>query len=287
MKALVVIPTHNHGRTIEIALDFLSRQTHRDFEAVIIGDGVPEEWRPTIEATTANDMRVRVQFHPKHPRRGEPYRDQVIRESDADIVCYLTDRDIWFEDHLAEMFSLLANADYAHTLGVHVLPDGAFRGYACDLSQPGYKHMLLTTNDNRMPFSTFGHRREAYLKLEEGWSTTPANEWTDLHMIRKFIRQSGLRGASGLAATAVTFPSPPRIEWSPQQRREELSRWAEKLSTPDNVASIRMQILATTLQKQRDDTANLSEVLSTMASQRAPTPVAQATSFASLNSYRK
>lgn len=286
MKALVVIPTHNHGATLAVAVQWLLRQSHDDFEAVIVGDGVPEAMESTLRQIAAIDARVRIEFHPKHPRRGETYRDAVIRSSDADIVCYLTDRDIWFPDHLAQMTAMLSQADYAHSVGVHVLPDGVLRAYACDVTQPGYRHMLMTTNDNRIPFSTFGHRRDTYLKLAEGWTTTPAHEWTDLYMIRKFVSRSDLRGVSGLAPTAATFPSPPRLDWSMERREQELWECSERFQNAELLSAFRIEMLQSALAAQRSETGQLAELIGKLAAQpprAAPTPVG---SFAKLNTYR-
>jgi glycosyltransferase involved in cell wall biosynthesis len=286
MRAIVIIPTHDHGATLAITLRWLTQQTHRDFEAVVVGDGIPVECVNDARAAVAIDSRFRLIEYPKHARRGEPYRDEVLRQSSADIVCYLTDRDLWFPEHLATMIALLQHADYAHSIGVHVLPDGALRAYACDLAQPGYRHMLLTTNDNRMPFSSFGHRMSAYCALPEGWTETPANEWTDLYMIRKFIRLEHLIGASGLAPTAVTFPSPPRKDWSHQARFEELKRYSDSLSEPVAQSAFKLQMLQAALRKQREDTGAVAEAFASVSQRLARIEnAAQRPSFTSLRTY--
>lgn len=285
MKALVIIPTFDHGGTLAITLGWLARQTHRDFEALVIGDGVPDALLPVVREAVSLDARVRFVSHPKHERRGEPYRDIEIRASDADIVCYLTDRDIWFPDHLQQMCALLGQADYAHSLGVHVLPDQTLRAYACDLSQRGYRHMMQVTNDNRMPFSTFGHTRAAYERLPEGWATTPAGQWTDLHMFRKFIRDDGLVGRSGTAPTALTFPSPPRAGWTADERIAELQRWSARLSCANVMNDVRIEMLQATLETQRREIAQLADLIE-MSARKSHTQ--SSSSFASLtNPYTK
>jgi Glycosyl transferase family 2 len=286
MRVLVIVPTHDHGATLAITLQWLARQTYCDFEAIVIGDGIPEAIVGEVRSAVALDPRFRLIERPKHARRGEPYRDEVLRESNADLVCYLTDRDIWFPEHLATVVELLREADYGHSIGVHVLPDGVLRAYACDLEQPGYRHMLLATNDNRMPFSTFAHRMSAYRALPEGWTQTPQNEWTDLFMIRKFIRQATLRGVSGVTPTAVTFPSPPRKHWTHAQRVEELARYGKQFETQSARADFQLQMLQTTLRAQREETAKLSQALSAIAQSQQPVrTMPKTTSFASLRSY--
>lgn len=280
----VILPTFDHGATIAFALAALRRQTQADFEAIIVGDGIPEALLASVELAVATDARFRLVRYPKHERRGEPYRHEILSAATSDAVCYLTDRDLWLPEHLEHMAQLLSQADYGHTLGVHVLPDSSLRAYACDLSQPGYRHMMQTTNDNRMPFSTFGHTMAAYRALPEGWATTPAGEWTDLTMFRKFMRNDTLRGRSGTWPTAVTFPTPPRQGWPVQRRLEELATWESRLSDDASRARFQCEMLEAALCVQRDETTRLSELATQLINERSK--VAAPPSFAALRSYR-
>lgn len=280
----VILPTFDHGPTIAFALAALRRQTHADFEAIIVGDGIPEALLASIELAVATDARFRLVRYPKHERRGEPYRHEILSAVTSDAVCYLTDRDLWLPEHLEHMAQLLSQADYGHTLGVHVLPDSNLRAYACDLSQAGYRHMMQTTNDNRMPFSTFGHTMAAYRALPEGWATTPEGEWTDLTMFRKFMRHDALRGRSGTWPTAVTFPTPPRAGWPLEQRLAELATWETLLGDDASRARFQCQMLEAALRVQRDETARLSALATQLIDERGK--VAVPPSFAALRSYR-
>jgi|JI10StandDraft_1071094.scaffolds.fasta_scaffold38099_5 GalNAc5-diNAcBac-PP-undecaprenol beta-1,3-glucosyltransferase len=283
----VLLPTFNHGATIAFALASLRQQTHANFEAIIVGDGIPEALLSIVESAVATDSRFRLITFPKHERRGEPYRHQVLTATKSDAVCYLTDRDLWLPEHLERMAHLLSQADYGHTLGVHVLPDSSLRAYACDLSQPGYRHMMQTTNDNRMPFSTFGHTMAAYRALPEGWATTPADEWTDLTMFRKFMRHDTLRGQSGTWPTAVTFPTPPRATWSTEQRLAELEMWQSRLSDDVSRARFQCEMLEATLCAQRQEISQISLVAQQLIADHQRTNAAPApTSFSALRSYR-
>lgn len=263
MDVTIIIPTFDHGETLQFALQSVARQTLRDFEVVVIGDGVPEPFKPWIREAVAKDSRFSFVDHPKHERRGEPYRNEVLNNTRGKSICYMTDRDIWLPNHLEQIVALLATCDYAHSLPLHVLPNGALRVFACDLKGAGYRYMMSTVMDNRIPFSCFAHSRDAYFKLAEGWATTPRDQWTDLHMWRKFFTRADLRGDSGTRATAATFPTPPRKEWTTQQRVEELTRWAERLDTPMGRADFERDALIAGLQAQRAETLSLASLLDT------------------------
>jgi GalNAc5-diNAcBac-PP-undecaprenol beta-1,3-glucosyltransferase len=283
----VLLPTFNHGATIAFALASLRQQTHANFEAIIVGDGIPDALLSVIESEVVTDARFRLLTFPKHERRGEPYRHEILSATQSDAVCYLTDRDLWLPEHLERMAQLLSHADYGHTLGVHVLPDSSLRAYACDLSQPGYRHMMQTTNDNRMPFSTFGHTMDAYRALPQGWATTPAGEWTDLTMFRKFMRQDTLRGQSGTWPTAVTFPTPLRMDWSTEQRLAELETWQTRLSDEVSRARFQCEMLEATLCAQRQEIAQISLVAQQLIADRQRTlEAAIPPSFSALRTYR-
>ena len=257
--ATIIIPTHDHGLTLRYPLASLKRQTLGDFDAFIIGDGVPDSLKAALRELVADDERFHFIDHPKHVRRGEPYRHEVLRNAADGIVCYLADRDIWLPDHLEQMWSLLQSADYAHSLPLHILPDGSCRAFPVDLGFAGYRWMMCAVNDNRIPFSCFAHALDAYHRLPEGWATTPDNHWTDLHMFRKFFANDSLRGASGLAPTAATFPTPPRKDWSSEQRLAELDAWWQRLDSDGGRATFTQDVLQATVRAHREEAVRLGQ----------------------------
>ena len=94
LTATVLIPTSiDRGPTLALAVDSVLRQTVRDLEVFIIGDGVHEVTREAARSLEKADSRVRFFDHPKHARRGEPYRHEALQEARGRVVCYLCDRD--------------------------------------------------------------------------------------------------------------------------------------------------------------------------------------------------
>jgi GalNAc5-diNAcBac-PP-undecaprenol beta-1,3-glucosyltransferase len=265
MLATILIPTSDHGETLRFSLSSIFQQTVQDFEVLIVGDGVPEQTKPLIRELAASDKRCSYFDHPKHERRGEPYRHAVLSKARGDIVCYMTDRDLWLPTHLEQMLTLLKEYDYANALPLHAIPtdtpEGELRLFPVDLQGPGYLDMMLKVSDNRIPFSCFAHTLAAYWKLPEGWATTPPQEWTDLYMWRKFFRTSELTGISGVLPTAVTFPSPVRPGWSTAQRVLELERWTCRLASPEGRQKFEREALIAALVSQRHETLKLSSEL--------------------------
>jgi hypothetical protein len=68
-------------------------------------------------------------------------------------------------------------------------------------------------------------------------------------MWRQILAIDWVRPRSVPALTAISFPSPPRHDWSAEQRAEELARWAARLSEPDGQRALEGQVLATVAQR--------------------------------------
>lgn len=253
-------------------LQCLKQQTIQDFEVFVIGDGVPESLKPGLKNLISEDERFHFVDRPKHCRRGEPYRHDVLLAAHGRIVCYLTDRDLWLPNHIEQMHGLLSEADFAHSLPLHVLPNHQLRAFPVDLGFEGYRHMMLTLNDNRIPFSCFAHTLAAYHSLPEGWTTTPDKFWTDLYMFRKFLAVKTMRGVSGLSPTAVTFPSPPRKGWPESKRIAELKEWQERLDTSTGILAFERDILSKTVLAQREEAAQLGTLVAQLNQQIQANP---------------
>src|SRR5882724_7051582 len=115
LTATIIIPTSiDRGPTLTLAVESVLRQTVRDLEVFIIGDGVHAVTREAARALEQADARVRFFDHPKHARRGEPYRDEALQTARGRVVCYLCDRDLYLPDHVETMDGLLKEADFAH-----------------------------------------------------------------------------------------------------------------------------------------------------------------------------
>lgn len=240
IRATVVIPTFDHGPLISLAVDSALRQSV-PVEVFIIGDGVPEAHKPFLHELAAREPRVRFFDHPKSPGRGERYRHAALEHARGEIVCYLCDRDLWMSNHVAQMLALLQDADFAHSLPLHVR-GGQILFFPLDLALPAFRNQMLQRS-NRVPLSCAGHTLSFYRRLPEGWNDTPAGLPTDWHMFCKLLSQPECRCASGVLPTAITFPSPPRKDWPPGARLAELREWQTRMADPGGQQALLLQLL--------------------------------------------
>ncbi|KAA3632807.1 MAG: glycosyltransferase family 2 protein, partial [Proteobacteria bacterium] len=135
MKATVLLPTTaGRGALIRYSAGSVLRQTIRDLELFIVGDGVDEETRIVARELCEHDSRVRFVDRPKHARRGETYRHELLTsEASGDIVCYLCDRDLMLSNHVAESLRNLESYDFSGT-GIYMMQvDGSIKAATINL----------------------------------------------------------------------------------------------------------------------------------------------------------
>ena len=229
VKATVIIPTHNHGQTIKYSLESALKQSFRELEVFIIGDGVSRKTAAFINQLARKDKRVTFFNFPKGPGHGETYRHQVIKKATGKIICYLSDDDLWFKNHVQLMFNLLNKANLGHTLPTRVNPNGEIITVEVNLRNKVYQNYLKNKR-NYFPLSSVGHTTELYLTLPFGWRTAPLNTFSDVHMWRQFFDHPKCKPANLNQTTTLHFPDYERKDWPLQKRLQELNFWSKKLT---------------------------------------------------------
>jgi hypothetical protein len=231
VRATVVVPTFDHGPTLERSVPSALAQTVSDIEVFVVGDGVPDVTRDLMARLVADDRRVRFFDNPKGPGNGEINRAAALGEAGGRIVAYLADDDLWMPEHLEELEALLADADFANTYPIRIEPDGTVADWNVDLSLASYRRAVLE-GTNFVPLSCGGHTLELYRRLPHGWRTRPQGTWSDLYMWQQILSVRGVRTASGSRPTVLHLPSSLRRGWPTERRLEELDRWVARMTEP-------------------------------------------------------
>lgn len=249
----VLLPTTgDRGPLLRHSVASVLAQTVADLELFVMGDGVDASTRAVIEDLAAADPRVRFVDDPKHQRRGEPRRHELLAERAAgEMVAYLCDRDLWLPTHLAELGRALAGADFAHTLRFHVTDDDRYRfSHAADLA--GSDRTTSARWPTLVPLSFAGHTREAYRRLPHGWRTTPSGRATDRFMWEQFLDQPWVRVAQTPMPTVLYFRRGDHPGLSTEDRRLLLERWSSRIATPDLAAGVQREVLIALWRAWRD-----------------------------------
>jgi hypothetical protein len=236
--AAVLIPTHDHAATLDLAVRSALEQTVEEIEVLIVGDGVGDDVRAVASGLLREDERVRFLDLPKGPNHGEVHRGTAIEGTEAEIVCYLCDDDLLLPEHVESMRELLGEADLAHSQNGFFDPDGAWHHIFADLAAPACREWVLQPGQNVIALTGTAHTAAAYRRLPHGWRTTPEGHWPDHYMWQQFLAQPWVRAATAPRVTALQFPTHlgGREEWSPARRRAELEGWRADLARPEGRA---------------------------------------------------
>lgn len=236
-RVSVLIPTHDHASTLGLSVDSVLRQTVRDLEVLIIGDGVTDEVRAVARGLQQQDERVRFLDLEKGPNHGEIHRHTAVEESTGQVIAYLCDDDLLMPEHLADMVALLAGHDIAQCLNGFADPDGRIGLYTGSLSDPQYVARLCdpTKDFNFVGITGTAHTREFYDRAGAPWETTPPGASPDQHQWRRMLTSGQpVRGATSGRMTVIGLPTSQggRDSWTPEQRRAELEQWARLTRSP-------------------------------------------------------
>ena len=95
----VIIPVYNRPEKILRSANSVISQTYKNFELIIINDGSNDETKDIIEELKMKDIRVKI----KHLKKNEGVivaRNEGIKLSVGDIICYLDSDDVWYKSML-------------------------------------------------------------------------------------------------------------------------------------------------------------------------------------------
>ena len=208
----------------------------------VIGDGVPDVTREVMAELTASDERVRFFDNPKGPRHGEIHRHEALKEARGEIVCYLSDDDLWLPGHVEQLRALLADADFAHARPFWIDTEGRPRPWLVDLERPFYRELLLS-GENRIPHLLCRPYARA-LPATAGRLANDAgrNAHRSVHVAADPLGP-GLPRGQRLATDRPPLPEPAAERVELDERLVELDSWVERLGDPTLESELEARLL--------------------------------------------
>jgi hypothetical protein len=222
--ASVIIPTHDRAATLPMTVESVRRQSVRDLEIVISGDGVTAEVREIANALAGADDRVRFLDLPKTTGRGGINRDVAVRAAQAERIFYTDDDDLWLADHVATLGPLLDEADIADSLVASVGSSGTLHVCFIDSSCPGNRQSFADGRGKTVFDTHLAHRKSAYLRVAGSWAHDSPGV-----LFASFARDREIRWRSIGAVTAISLHGAPRAALTAAERRTEILRWFSRL----------------------------------------------------------
>jgi GT2 family glycosyltransferase len=121
-RATVIIATYNWSTVLPYSIDSVLRQTMRDFELLVIGDGCTDDSEKVV--ADINDPRVRWINLPKNTGHQAGPNNRGLQEAKGEFIAYLGHDDLWLPHHLQCMTDALdeTGAGVAHSLLIRILP---------------------------------------------------------------------------------------------------------------------------------------------------------------------
>ena len=227
----VIVPTHDHAGTIDLALDSVLAQTVTDIEVVVIGDGATDEVRDALDRYPA-DPRLRTVLRPKSASRAEGVRHEVLTSARSTFVGYHGDDDLMLPDHLEYLLELLEDADFANPFPMAIAPDGSAFWHGTDLALPECRDWHQHPQHNSVSLTGVVHRLSAYRRLPLGWQPAPPGRWSDHVMWQQWFATPGLTYRTGARPTTLKLDTSYRRGMTPEERRTELLSWRDRAAQP-------------------------------------------------------
>ncbi len=245
-RATVLVPTHDRTLCLELAVRSVLQQSLDDIEVIIIGDGLTQRARDTVDDLMAGDSRVRLLDRPKSLNHGEPYRHEAILEARSDAIFYLCDDDLFLRDHVADLLELLEEFNFVHALNGYMDTGGVIHFYPGDLLETEAIGWIVADDAmyNSVSLTGTAHSKSFYLECGEPW-TTADGLFPDHQQWRKMLRNPSLRAATSSRMTALQFPTHTcgRDQWSEQRRALEIESWAVLLAGPEGQSLIDRKVM--------------------------------------------
>lgn len=241
-KAHVIIPTHSAHDTLRFAVHSALDQTLTPEKITIIGDGATEKVRLLSKELSDEFAIVEFQDEAKLGNRGEKYRHEVIKSSNADFISYLCDDDLYMPNHLEVMSKHLKDFDFVHPRPTFVNPDGTFFFLASGIEIPKIKTWhRLEPPQNTISLTGASHTRLSYLSLEKGWDAGPPEYWTDLYMWVKFFSNPNVTTFTSQLTTTVKlmYAKNDRDQLS---RNDLIENWYNITRTSDRLEAFQMSL---------------------------------------------
>jgi glycosyltransferase involved in cell wall biosynthesis len=241
-KAHVIIPTHSAHDTLALTALSAVNQTLAPHRITIIGDGATPEVRKVAEKLSREHAVIEFLDKPKLKNRGEKYRDEVIKSSDADFVTYLCDDDLYMPNHLEVMAKHLEEFDFVHPRPTFVNPDGTFFFLPSGIESQRIRDWhTLEPPRNTISLTGASHTIASYLSLDVGWDAGPPEIWTDLFMWAKFFAKPDVTTYTSPFTTTIKLMHT-KEQRTLLSRSELVQHWYNLTRQPDQLAMFLSQV---------------------------------------------
>jgi glycosyltransferase involved in cell wall biosynthesis len=220
-RATVIIATYNRSELLPYSIGSVLRQTYRDFELLVVGDGCTDDSAQVVAAV--DDARVRWIGLPENSGHQSTPNNEGLRQARGEIIAYLGHDDLWLPDHLQSHLEALdaTAADLACSICMIVAPDGATWPSVPHERQGLFSPPTGMTH-RRSVTETLGGWRD-YRTLDERRDISP-----DVELWRR-AQAAGRTFTSVRRLTAIKFPAAWRRDAYRNHAYDEQKNWLARI----------------------------------------------------------
>lgn len=209
----ILLPTHNRADVLSFAIESVRAQTFKSWELLIVGDGCTDETENVAKSYLRKDKRIRWFNFPKGRGFGYEHRNTVLLEAKGDLVAFIAHDDLWFSDHLSNIFNFIEKSGhdpvvYTRPLWVH--HNGSILPSTFNIHNPSVSEIFFHKH-NEIPASCVVHSRKDLVKVG-GWNDTLtlAADWD----LWKRILEAHPGKTSGFLSMPTTLHF--KADWRPE-----------------------------------------------------------------------
>lgn len=222
----MIIATYNWSAVLPYSIGSVLRQTFRDFELLVVGDGCTDDSERVVAAI--DDRRVRWINLPENSRHQSAPNNEGLRQARGELIAYLGHDDLWLPHHLESHVKTHdeTNADVAYSLCLLVAAGEAYV----------WPSVPRPRDRSFSPPSGMTHRRAMTGELG-GWrdyrtiGTTP-----DVELWRRAY-EAEKRFSFVPRMTAVKFPAGWRRNVYRTRPSHEQARWLARIDAEPDLES--------------------------------------------------
>ena len=206
------------------------RQTFRDFELLVVGDGCTDDSETVVAAIA--DARVRWINLPRNTRHQSGPNNEGLLQARGEIIAYLGHDDLWLPHHLAAHVKTydMAGCDVAHSLCLLVAADESTSWPALPHPREGsFAPPTCMTHRRRMTEELGGWRD--FAAIDEKVDVAP-----DVELWRR-AQKAGRRFAFVPRLSAIKFPAGWRRDVYRTRPHHEQERWLARIDAEPDLES--------------------------------------------------
>ena len=196
MKFSVVIPAYNREKELPRCIESVLKQTHNDFELIIVDNGSTDNTKQVIQNYMNQDSRIKY-FWQENSGSPAGSRNTGILNALEDWIAFLDSDDYWYKEKLLEISNAIDTLEDDFIAISHYEDkeiNGVFASilkHGTGLSSSPYEELLL--NGNALSTSAMCVKREKLLEVglfdtrKDYFAVEDYDMWMRLAKIGKFF----------------------------------------------------------------------------------------------------